>query len=198
MPRFSAVETTSAAAAAAAASSAISPAAAAAPLVTVPSQMASLSAVVTRAAAAAHPPSPSTAAATHSPYSPITASVTAAAPPSSPAGKPSTTSPSPATAPAREVCAVRTADIHGLRPPIVAALHLEFHRLALRQAPEAVGSDGSLMDEQIFAAVVRGYESEPLLAAEPLHDAGRSLPLRHPISAISQKAHQKILETPKT
>ncbi len=69
--------------------------------------------------------------------------------------------------------------LDGLRPTIFAMIDGELDGFTLGQGPKSVRSDGTLMNEEIFAAIVRSYEAEAFLTAEPLHRPSRSLGIRH-------------------
>lgn len=65
-------------------------------------------------------------------------------------------------------------DVDGFGAAVLAELDDELDGLALGEGTEAVGLDRGLVDEEILAAVLRGYETEALLGAEPLDRAGGS------------------------
>ena len=117
-----------------------------------------------------------------------------------------TTSPAKTTSPAvtthgaassaKTVRSGDTHDVDGLAPSVLAGIHRELNPLALPEGPEAVGLDLRLVDEEIVAASVWSYESEPLLAAEPLHRPRGSLGLRHRIGLAPKLLEAKTSPKP--
>jgi hypothetical protein len=92
---------------------------------------------------------------------------------------------------ARESAAAGRGDVDCLRTPVAVGADLELDGVAVVEAPEAVGLEGGLVDEEVIAAVVGGDEAEPLGGVEPL-DAPLS-PLRRHLN--SSTLDPKNLET---
>src|SRR5438128_6201366 len=63
------------------------------------------------------------------------------------------------------------ADAAGLQP-LLALGHLELDPLSLGELAISLHLDLGLMDEEIFAAALRGDDAEPLRSVEPLDRAG--------------------------
>ncbi|GAU47086.1 hypothetical protein TSUD_192120 [Trifolium subterraneum] len=74
--------------------------------------------------------------------------------------------------------AVRTGDIDGFGFVVIAGCDSEFDTIAFNESAESIGSDGRLMNEDIFGIVIGFDESEAFAVVEPLNDTGESL-FRH-------------------
>jgi hypothetical protein len=106
----------------------------------------------------------------------VAASVAAVAATAVPAAAASVTSVGAGAA--RESAAAGRGDVDCLRTPVAVGADLELDGVAVVEAPEAVGLEGGLVDEEVIAAVVGGDEAEPLGGVEPL-DAPLSPLRRH-------------------
>lgn len=74
--------------------------------------------------------------------------------------------------------AVGSGDIDGLGFVVVAGGDGELNAIAFEEGAETVGSDGRVVNEEVFSAVVGLDEAESFGVVEPLDDAGEPL-LRH-------------------
>lgn len=78
----------------------------------------------------------------------------------------------PARRGALHVGAVGARNVKSLGPSIVAVFHGKLDHFTLSQAPEALGMDTGLVDEEVLAFVVGGDEPEALATVEPLNLSG--------------------------
>ncbi|MFS8031415.1 hypothetical protein Hanom_Chr17g01545691 [Helianthus anomalus] len=69
---------------------------------------------------------------------------------------------------------IRTGDVSSLGTAIRSGLNDELHRLTVAEAAETVGSNGRLVNEELFTAVFRRDETEAFGVVEPLDGAGLS------------------------
>lgn len=69
-------------------------------------------------------------------------------------------------------------DLLGLGAAVIAVDYVKLDLVALGEGAVAIGGDGGLMDEEVFAAFVRFDEAVALLVAEPSDLAGGSQLLR--------------------
>jgi hypothetical protein len=71
--------------------------------------------------------------------------------------------------------AVRAGDIDGSGFVVITGCDGEFDEIAFNKSAESIGSDGRLMNEEIFGTVIGFDESEAFAVVEPLNNTGESL-----------------------
>src|SRR5215208_198498 len=70
-----------------------------------------------------------------------------------------------------------------------ALAHLVAHLLAFLKAPEPGAHDAGVVDEELLAPFVGGYEAVALLLAEPLHHAFLGHALTTPLASLGPPPH---------